>query len=81
MNYQEFLESKKKVEETDGIDIELDALNSVLFDYQKAIVKKALKKKRFALFEACGMGKTLQQLEWAHQVNKETNKPILILAL
>ena len=54
MNYQEFLESKKKVEETDGIDIELDALNPVLFDYQKAIVKKALKKKRFALFEACG---------------------------
>lgn len=80
MNYQEFLESKKKVKETDGIDIELDDLNPVLFDYQKAIVKKALKKKRFALFEACGMGKTLQQLEWAHQVNKETNKPVLILA-
>ena len=51
MNYQEFLESKKKVKETDGIDIELDDLNPVLFDYQKAIVKKALKKKRFALFE------------------------------
>ena len=80
MNYQEFLESKKKVEETDGIDIELDDLDPVLFDYQKAIVKKALKKKRFALFEACGMGKTLQQLEWAYQVNKETNMPVLILA-
>lgn len=36
---------KKKVEETDGIDIELDDLNPVLFDYQKAIVKKALKRK------------------------------------
>ena len=50
MNYQEFLESKKKIKETNGIDIEVDDLNSVLFDYQKAIVKKALKKKRFCLF-------------------------------
>ena len=39
MNYQEFLESKKKIKETNGIDIEVDDLNSVLFDYQKAIVK------------------------------------------
>lgn len=80
MNYQEFLESKKKIKETNGIDIEVDALNSVLFDYQKAIVKKALKKKRFCLFEACGMGKTLQQLEWAHKVNIYTDKPVLIVA-
>ena len=54
MNYQEFLESKKKVEETDGIDIELDDLNPVLFDYQKAIVKKALKRKDLRYLKRAG---------------------------
>ena len=40
MNYQEFLESKKKIKETDGIDIELDDL--ILF---YSIIKKLLLKK------------------------------------
>jgi len=32
------------------------------------------------LFESCGLGKTIMQLEWANQVSKYTNKPVLILA-
>ena len=80
MNYKEFLKSKKQVKIEKGIIIDEDRLNPILFDYQKAIVKKALEMKVFCLFEACGMGKTLQQLEWAYQVNKFTNKPVLILA-
>ena len=32
------------------------------------------------MFEACGLGKTIQQLEWAMQVVKETNEDVLILA-
>lgn len=80
MNYKEFLKSKKQIKIEKGIIINEDQLNPILFDYQKAIVKKALEMKVFCLFEACGMGKTLQQLEWAYQVNKFTNKPVLILA-
>ena len=34
---------------------------------------------RAALFEDCGLGKTLQQIEWAHQVAEHTRKPVLIL--
>lgn len=80
MNYEEFLESKKKEKITKGIEISVNDLNPVLFDYQKEIVRIALLNKRYCLFESCGMGKTLQQLEWAYQVNKVIKKPILILA-
>lgn len=80
LKYEEFIESKKEFKQQKGIIVSEDDLNDVLFDYQKAIVKKALEKKRFCLFEACGMGKTLQQLEWAYQVHKHTNKPVLIVA-
>lgn len=80
MKYEEFIQSKKDIKITKGIEISENDLNPVLFDYQKAIVKKALVLKRFCLFEACGMGKTLQQLEYAFQVHKHTNKPVLIVA-
>lgn len=80
MNYEEFINSKKKIKQDKGIELNENDLNDKLFDYQKAIVLKALKLKRFCLFESCGMGKTLQQLEWAYQVHKHINKPVLILA-
>lgn len=80
MEYREFIETKMDVVEQKGIEIELSDMNDVLFDYQKAIVKKALEKKRYCLFEACGMGKTLQQLEWAHHVSLHTHRPVLIVA-
>lgn len=80
MNYQEFLQQKKKSVLDTGFHIELDSLNPMLFDFQKFCIQRALKKGRFALFEDCGLGKTFQQLEWAHQVNLHTTKPVLILA-
>jgi len=78
MNYNDFLLSKtKKV-----IDIGFipSNLNKNLFDFQRHIVKKALKKGRYAVFADCGLGKTLMQLEIAKQCNDFTNKPSLILA-
>lgn len=79
--YQEFINKKSEFKDTNkGINVDIKGLNDVLFDYQKAIVKKALHKKRFCLFESCGMGKTMQQLEWAFQVVKHTNRPVLIVA-
>ena len=32
------------------------------------------------MFEDCGLGKTIQQLEWADKVQKHIDKPVLILA-
>lgn len=80
MDYIEFLESKKKVEGSSGINISPEKLNKHLFDWQSEIVSWSLRKGRSALFEDCGLGKSLQQLEWANQVVRETNKDVLIVA-
>ena len=80
MNYQEFLKQKQKLNITSGFDLDENKLNPNLFDFQKYIVKKALKNGKYAIFADCGLGKTLMQLEWAYQVSKKTNSKILILA-
>lgn len=80
MNYNKFLQSKILKTIDSGFDIEKSKLNKNLFDFQKQVVKWALKKGKAAIFADCGTGKTLMQLEWAYQVNKKENKPILILA-
>jgi hypothetical protein len=79
-DYIKFLESKKKNITNSGFDIKQSELNSKMFDFQKFIVQRALKAGKYAIFADCGLGKTLMQLEWANQVCKNTNKPVLILA-
>jgi hypothetical protein len=79
-DYQEFLNTKQKAHVFSGFDIESESLNNSMFEFQKFIVKRALKAGRYAIFADCGLGKTLMQLEWANQVSIHTNKPVLILA-
>ena len=78
--YLEFLKSKQTSIVSSGFDIPESSINNLLFPFQKYCVIRALKSGRFAMFEDCGLGKTIQQLEWAHQVVKHTNKPVLIIA-
>lgn len=80
MKYQEFLKTKEYHYENTGFDIDISDLNSNLFDFQKQIVKWALKKGRCALFLDTGLGKTICQLEFANQVCKKENGKALILA-
>lgn len=80
MNYEDFLKTKEKTFISSGFDVKESNLNNHLFDFQKHIVKIALRKGRFAVFADCGLGKTLMQLSWAEQVAIETSKPVLILA-
>jgi len=80
MDYKTFLKTKEKKFISSGFEVNDIDLNINLFDFQKHIVKIALKKGRFALFEDCGLGKTLQQLSWAESVFNHTNKKVLILA-
>lgn len=77
MDYLDFLQQKQKTHIESGFEI--NDLNTNLFDFQKFIVKRALKAGKYAIFADCGLGKTLMQLEWAYQVQKHTNKPVLIL--
>ncbi len=80
MNYYEFLRNKTTQFSSVGLDVKKEELNNTLFEWQKECVLWALKKGRCALFESCGLGKTIQQLEWADQVHKKTGGNILIVA-
>lgn len=79
-SYLEFLESKKQNISDVGFEIDPSELNVNMFPFQKDIISKGLRKGRYAVFADCGLGKTLMQLEWANQVTKRTNMPVLILA-
>lgn len=68
MTYEEFIKSKQKTHVNSGFDVQESDLNSNLFDFQRFIVKKALKAGRYAIFADCGLGKTLMQLSWANDV-------------
>ena len=76
--YEKFIESKIQVFESVGFDIDREKLNSMLFDFQKDIVRWALKKGRAAIFADCGMGKTAMHLECANQIYKKEGGKILI---
>lgn len=78
--YNEFLEQKKTQRIESGFKVEDADLNPALFPFQKYCVKRALAVGKFALFEDCGLGKTIQQLEWAQKVFERTSQPVLILA-
>ena len=78
--YQEFLDQKKQQRVESGFVVNDEQLNPALFPFQKYCVKRALAVGKFALFEDCGLGKTIQQLEWAQKVCEKIDKPVLILA-
>jgi len=80
MKYNEFLNGKKFLEVTAGFDVKQKELNDRLFDFQKAIVKWALKRGRAAVFADTGLGKTAIQSEWAWNVFQRTGNRVLILA-
>ena len=78
MEYKEFLNSKRIVSQSYGIDA--DNIHPQLFDFQKDLVRWALKKGRSALFTMTGTGKTLMQCEWSRHVAEHTKGKVLILA-
>lgn len=80
MDYKEFLHKKQKSIIHSGFDIDENQLNSMLFQFQKFTVKRALNAGKYAIFADTGQGKTPMQLDIAYQVNKHTDQPVLILA-
>ena len=80
MEYKEFLERKAQTIPCCGFTFQEAEMNRNLFDWQKDIVSWSLKKGKAALFEDCGLGKTIQQLEWCSIVSEYTGMPTMILA-
>ena len=78
--YYKFLEHKKQEIRDSGFRVDEKDMNPILFPFQRYCVSNALRKGRYALFEDCGLGKTIQQLEWATHIVNHTDKPVLIIA-
>lgn len=79
--YLSFIESKKTAIKDSGFEVSEKELTEKypLYDFQAFAVHIALKKGKYALFEECGLGKTIQQLSWANEVAKHTKKPVIVL--
>jgi SNF2 family DNA or RNA helicase len=53
---------------------------SKCFDYQRDIVGIAIRKKKYAIFADCGLGKTLMILEFARHASKQSGGKVLIVS-
>jgi len=80
MDYNYFIDKKFEKIEDSGFDFDESEMNPLLFDFQKQCVKWSLRKGKSALFEECGLGKTIQQLEWSKIIQQKTSKPVIIIA-
>lgn len=76
MQYAQFIASKRTQSRQHGF--RPNELNGSLFDWQARAVEFAVRRGRAAMFEECGLGKTLQQLAWAEQIVRETNRPVVL---
>lgn len=77
-NYEAFVKGKRRAEVPTGHNP--GELNSNLFDFQRTIVAWAVRRGRAAIFADTGLGKTLMQLSWAHEVAEHTGGSVLVLA-
>lgn len=76
-NYLQFLEKKRH--SIGDFGFEPNYIPDIAFDFQSAIIEKAVKKGRIAVFADTGLGKTLIQLSIAKNIIQHTNKKVLIL--
>lgn len=82
MNYQEFLKTKIEIATDSGFTVDKNKINKALKPHQRDAVAWALKGGKRALFESFGLGKTIQELEFCHQVvMNKGGKALIVLPL
>ena len=82
LSYSDFLKSKIITAPCSGFYIEDTEMNPALKPHQKDVVKWAVSGGRRALFEAFGLGKTVQELEICRIISEHENgKALIILPL
>src|ERR1051326_115932 len=62
-NYEQFLTNKIAVAQSSGFEITDADINPICKPHQRDCIKFAVKGGKRAIFEAFGLGKTIQQLE------------------
>lgn len=78
-SYLDFLKNKVIKAPVSGIDVSVNEISSVLKPHQRDAVIWALKGGRRALFEAFGLGKSIQQLEWCRVLTEKIGGKALIV--
>jgi hypothetical protein len=76
-DYSRFLDAKRQVGAAHGF--EPLWLPDCLFHFQRHLTGWAIRRGRAALLEDCGLGKSVQELVWAENVVRHTNRPVLLL--
>ena len=66
--YADFLDGKRLQSVMHGPDVEIGAIHPMLFPFQAAITRWAIRKGRAAVFADTGLGKTYIQVEWARLI-------------
>lgn len=79
ISYQDFLLSKVAFAPETGFEISKEKINPALKPHQRDAVMWAVKGGRRALFEAFGLGKTVQELEWCRIITAEKGGKALIV--
>jgi DNA modification methylase len=84
-SYEAFIESKSFVTKSHGFEAEdkmfyLHDRTKEPFEFQREVVKWALRRGRAAIFADTGLGKTAMQISWAQAVHSYTGNRVLIVA-
>lgn len=79
ISYKDFLLTKVAFAPETGFEISKDKINLALKPHQRDAVMWAVKGGRRALFEAFGLGKTVQELEWCRIITAEKGGKALIV--
>lgn len=82
MNYTDFLESKIEIAPVTGFKVKPEDINPILKPHQRDGVMWAVMGGCRALFEAFGLGKTIQELEWCRLIiEHEGGMALIVLPL
>ena len=77
-----FLKSKIDIAKDSGFEVKREDINPILKPHQKDAVMWAIRGGRRALFESFGLGKTVQEIEFCHQIVKHKGgKALIVLPL
>jgi DNA modification methylase len=79
-DYADFIASKRQRFQSSGIEVRECDIAGPLYPFQIHLARWALEIGRAAIFADCGLGKTIIQLEWAHQITQHTGGRVLILS-
>lgn len=80
LSYSEFLKTKEYQHIDAGFTANESLMPERIKQFQLDIVSWACRRGRAAIFADTGLGKTLMQLAWAHQVASHTSGRVLVLA-